>query len=360
MTRSAEQQARRYLRLFPEWMREIRGEEVVGLVLDQLPADVDHLPLRSRMDLVRAGLHARRTGTPPPWVLRTASRAPGTWPGRGAAVPAAWRPWLIARLRHRGFVWQCAFMPDLSSAPTLVVLAALWTADWGAAAFGIMAVVATGMWLLRGIGFLLFRRTIWRARLTAANGLDLDGIPLPPGEVAMGWNKPAMANVWVLPFAVATTVTAGAAPVGWMILASGSAAPSAVQPWGWSVALVVLGVVMACTWVGILVRRLDPGTPPAGGGPCTDGGHNLAETLARGLLHGAVLDVVLVVPGIAAGLHASFAFAAPLAALAATLVLIAGPAIARPADRSVGPAARGQPAAHRAAVGGPSAAPRHT
>ena len=97
MSRSLEQQARRYLRLFPEWMREVRGEEAVGLVLDQLPADRDRLPLRSKVDLVRAGLHARRKGTPPPWVLRTASRAPGTWPGRGAAVPAAWRPWSAPR-----------------------------------------------------------------------------------------------------------------------------------------------------------------------------------------------------------------------------------------------------------------------
>ena len=321
VTRSAEQQARRYLRLFPEWMREVRGEEVVGLVLDQLPADVDRLPLRSRVDLVRAGLHARRTGTPPPWVLRTASRAPGMWPGRGAAVPAAWRPWLIARLRHRSFAWQCAFMPDLTSAPTLVVLASLWTADWGAAAFVMMAVVAAGMWLLRGIGFLLFRRTIWRARLTAANGLDLHGVPLPPGEVVMGWNKPAMRNVWVLPFAVATTVTACAAPVGWMSLASGSKAPSAVHPWGWSVGLVVLGVAVACTWVGILVRRLDPSAAPAGGGPRADRGKDLVEPVARGILCGGVLAVVVVVPGVAAGLHASLALAALLAALAATLIV---------------------------------------
>jgi hypothetical protein len=349
MSRSLEQQARRYLRLFPEWMREVRGEEAVGLVLDQLPADRDRLPLRSKVDLVRAGLHARRKGTPPPWVLRTASRAPGTWPGRGAAVPAAWRPWLIARLRHRSFVWQCAFMPDLTSAPTLILLAVMWSPDWGAAAFGIMAGVAVGTWFLRGVGFLVFRRSIWRARLTSANGLDPDGVPLPPGEVAVGWNKPAMRNVWVLPFAVAVTVTACAAPVGWMVLASGSKAPSAVHPWEWSVGLVALGLAVACTWAVILVRRLDPSAPPAGGGPCTDGGHNLAETLALGLLHGAVLDVVVVVPGVGAGLHASFALVAPLAALVATLV-VAG--AQRSLRRAIGawdllPGARPQPIVRR-------------
>ena len=32
---------------------------------------------------------------------------------------------------------------------------------------------------------MVFRRSIWRARLTSANGLDPDGVPLPPGEVAV-------------------------------------------------------------------------------------------------------------------------------------------------------------------------------
>ena len=113
--------------------------------------------------------------------------------------------------------------------------------------------------------------------------------------------------------------------------------------------LVALGLAVACTWAVILVRRLDPSAPPAGGGPCTDGGHNLAETLALGLLHGAVLDVVVVVPGVGAGLHASFALVAPLAALVATLV-VAG--AQRSLRRAIGawdllPGARPQPIVRR-------------
>ena len=98
---AAERQARRYLALFPVWMRATRGEEAIGLVLDLLPAGTRRLPARSRLDLLRAGLQARRRGTPPAWVwIDVLSAAPTNARGR---APERWHPWLRAFLREPGW-----------------------------------------------------------------------------------------------------------------------------------------------------------------------------------------------------------------------------------------------------------------
>ena len=94
--RFVEQQARRLLWLFPGWLRTGRGEEALGVVLDLLPPGARRLPLRSRLDLVRAGLRARRHGTAPlfVWLGVVFARTDGAQ-GR---IPPRWRPWLLWRL----------------------------------------------------------------------------------------------------------------------------------------------------------------------------------------------------------------------------------------------------------------------
>jgi hypothetical protein len=83
--------------LFPEWVRADRGEEALGVVLDQIPADARRLPVRSALDLVRTGLHVRRRATPPPkvwWGVLIADAR-----NRHGLVPERWRPWLVSWLR---------------------------------------------------------------------------------------------------------------------------------------------------------------------------------------------------------------------------------------------------------------------
>jgi hypothetical protein len=170
---AVEAQARRYLALFPAWLRPTRGEEAVGLVLDLLPPDAEHLPWRSKLDLVRAGLHARRVGTPPVWV-----RSRVIYANRGGSpVPAVWLPWLST------FVQQRWFPARVGASKALVVFGPqtlLWSSIWslGWALLGLVglivldAVVAT----LRG------RRL--REAVCTTNGLAEDGRMRPPNEVA--------------------------------------------------------------------------------------------------------------------------------------------------------------------------------
>lgn len=213
MTRSAEEEARRYLRLFPRWMREVRGEEAIGLVLDQLPPDAGRLPVRSKVDLTRAGLHAQRIGRPPHKVRRTvASASPRS---RGGTVPPEWRPWLLDGLPRRSFAFTCAMTRNWH----ILVLGILWAAPYGARSgagwdpWG--AVLAVGLWILTS-ALAALRVQRWRDTLSVRNGLRPDGSPLPLHQTDHYWTRAAISNVWVLPGLMAgAAVHAGAAALGW-------------------------------------------------------------------------------------------------------------------------------------------------
>jgi hypothetical protein len=180
---AVEAQARRYLALFPAWLRPTRGEEAVGLVLDLLPPDARRLPLRSKLDLVRAGLHARRIGTPPVWVWSQVvfgERSP-------RPVPAAWLPWLSIAVRRRAF-------PALVGAGKALILfgpqTLLWVSIWG------HWMAAAGLLLLIALDALAatFRGRRLREKVCAANGLGPDGRMRPPGEVATRWRTGSVRN----------------------------------------------------------------------------------------------------------------------------------------------------------------------
>lgn len=178
----AEAQARRYLRWFPGWMRADRGEEAVGLVLDLLPPGAERLPLRARIDLVRAGLHARRVGIPPVkvWWSVVSARPQG----RTRPVPPPWRPWLAAwlsspRWRHR--------FAAISALPT------------GALMLGLVVFALTGSERLGPIllpTFLTGTAVVggwrqgeqWRATVSVVNGLD----PVTLGLLPDGTRRPVV------------------------------------------------------------------------------------------------------------------------------------------------------------------------
>jgi hypothetical protein len=176
-------QARRYLTLFPAWLRPTRGEEAVGLVLDLLPPDAQHLPWRSKLDLVRAGLHARRVGTAPMWVWwRVVYARP-----QGQPVPAAWLPWLSCLVRRRSFPARVGVARML---PTFGPQALLWWTTYGST----WAVVGLALSVLVGaLGTSLRRRRV-RRDVCLANGLGDDGRLRPPGEVATYWRVGPVGN----------------------------------------------------------------------------------------------------------------------------------------------------------------------
>lgn len=327
MTRadSIEAQARAYLRLFPEWMRDVRGEEVLGLVLDQVPSGATSLPWRSKLDLARAGLHARRRGTPPWSVRQQVAQAPrSVRNGRGAAVPLAWRPWLITALRRRGFAWRCAFRLDLSDLMLVVVLAGLYLPEWGERLLwwlpGTVAVIVA----VRGTCFLVFSRRRWRARLTAANGLDGDGSPLPPDALTVMWVEPTMPNRLVVAGALGALGGAlVAGPVAWTVFAPAPdhRPPVPAHPLSWSLALVLLIVVGAWCTAGLLVRRAGSPDQAIEDPNVAAGPHGERwQTVATGMLLGAVAGFALGAAGRLAWLQPVVLAAGPLGVAVAVAV----------------------------------------
>jgi hypothetical protein len=291
---AVESQARRYLRFFPAWMRADRGEEAVGLVLDQLPDDVDRLPLRAKADLVRAGLHARRRGRPPLRVWRTVCGRPTTWTNRDAAVPVEWRPWLITAVQQRSLVWRVAFIGDPSN---LLYMAPFWW--WllrdapapGITPYLFLGALALVTWLLSGIGFMVFRRRVWRARLLQSNGLDDAGRPLPPSLVTTMWVRPGVRNARVAPALGAAAVGAAIAVpfvVGWLSDQPLMRHSGSVEVCG---AVIALSALASVCWVAWRARRIDR-TPSAWSRPDTGWGQFLALTIGAGALAGATTTVL--------------------------------------------------------------------
>lgn len=190
MTRSAEDQARRLLWLFPGWMRADRGEEAVGLVLDQLPAGATGLPARSRWELARAGLHARRRGTPPLTVWFEATRADPR--NRRGLVPEPWQPWL----RHwvRDPRWRFRFVSSRMTAFILVLLF-LWPAGLSSDQSLVSTLVNVLVWAVVWVAFQRSRAPRWRWAVALRNGLVPGDLrPLPADVTQRGFERPRFAD----------------------------------------------------------------------------------------------------------------------------------------------------------------------
>lgn len=322
---AVEVQARRYLRLFPAWMRTDRGEEAVSLVLDQLPADAERLPVRSKVDLVRAGLHARRRGTPPVRVRRIVLRTPSKWVGDAGAVPVEWRPWLISALQTRTLEWRCAFTGNpygLVAFAPMVISYPSWL--WITIAF------AACLWLVNGVGWFVFRRRTWRQRVLMANGLGDDGRPLPPGEVAVIWTRAVIDNVWIVPGAIAAATGAVAGtPISWLALRSG--APARVLDGDPMVALGLVAVVScaAAWWTSRQVRRARGPEPTPATPPVVERTTPFVGCIAAGLSLGGIAAFGAVSAALSLGWHAGALAAVPLAG-ATLLAVVLG------AERRVG------------------------
>lgn len=282
---TVETQARRYLRLFPAWMRDVRGEEAVGLVLDQIPAGAARLPVRSRIDLVRAGLHARRVGRPP-WKVRHSVAYATPSSGRGV-VPPEWRPWLLAGLPRRSFALGFAVERTWSVFLMLAVFGAM--PSGGGSWRPWYAVPALVLWAL-GIGWSTLRSDRWRATLYVRNGFQPDGTPLLANSACDQWTDPLVPNAWMLPALVAGTgVWFAAAVAGWP--AFGSPGDGILLFWLGVAALTVMWLAV----VDNLIRwRTDPrrAVPPVVAGAPPRG--RSVGVVALSLLSSAVAVVIVV------------------------------------------------------------------
>lgn len=189
---AVEAQARRYLRVFPAWVRSTRGEEAVGLVLDQVPADATRLPMRARVDLVRTGLQQHRRELPPPSVWWTVDSASSRSLGSDS-VPARWHPWLLhltrprwCLLRHLLRIWTALALP-------VVVLSVAAGGRDG----------LPGSWLATSFSISLVWSVLgdWRRVVLERNGYEVDGRPLPPGARGQRVAQASFPNMPVRPLA---------------------------------------------------------------------------------------------------------------------------------------------------------------
>lgn len=204
--RDLEAQARRWLWGFPRGLREERGEEAVGIVVDLCPPGTERLPWGSRLDLVRAGLHVRRRELPPLTVWWQVLHA--TPRSRHGMVPDRWRPWLVRRLPTTSFLWTWAVLRILMcTAPMLLLQAWARLAEEG------------NVWqvALSWAGFLGLVAAIqvpvsggrWRRTMRLRNGLAADGSPLPAEAVRTVARGATFRNLSVRgPLAVLTAVLA--------------------------------------------------------------------------------------------------------------------------------------------------------
>jgi hypothetical protein len=198
----AELQARWWLWLVPAWLRATRGEEIVATVLDSLPPGTTRLPWRSRLDLLRAGLAARRRGTPRLGVWLTIANARRG--SRAGCIDPYWRPWLATRLPHRTFTWCCAPVRILPlMAPTIILssmgpnfdLSSVWVIYLVISIGGVVMVAA-----LQGAS--------WRDDLAAKNAIDL-AVGQPIAEVRWAEYPARCRNVTLVPAAATLAFVTG-------------------------------------------------------------------------------------------------------------------------------------------------------
>lgn len=215
-----ERQARRFLWLFPAWMRSTRGQEAIALTLDLLGTTARRLTWSARWHLLRAGLHARRIGTPPPSIwMRVAWAEPAR---SGAYVGTRWRPWLIDNLERRWFYLRL----NLVRVPTILVPTFVLTSQPGSGWFLLI-------WLLAatGISAMPLRWAERKQWLYLLNGHEADGHPIPSYLLAEGTlpaRVPNLAARWV---AVVASVPAIVLAVGGRALRDASGPFGFLQPW---------------------------------------------------------------------------------------------------------------------------------
>jgi hypothetical protein len=266
----AEVQARRYLALFPAWLRPTRGEEAVGLVLDLLPPDAQRLSWRSKLDLVRAGLHARRVGTPPISVLLTALNARQV---HAQPVPEAWRPWLAGWLSSRR--WRAAYLFNvgiLVSVPSLLAVGFAAVATGGLDSTLVSSILNSAVpVILLAVSFsAAMASEPWRTAAARASGIDLatGGLRTPADEVAIA--PPSVPNVRLSP--ALAWGAAGAAAVSLLAASLALFGANVARPAG-PVPAAAFGALLVASFGGPLVlvlrRRLgrvaDLPPPPLSG-----------------------------------------------------------------------------------------------
>jgi uncharacterized membrane protein len=106
-----ERTARLWMRAYPRRWREVRGEELLGLVVDLAGPDARHLGATAAFDLVRGGWATRWREHPPvhTWLLYRMF---------GRRIPAAYRSWALDDIDG---LWY----PIRSNLPVIVVLFAM-------------------------------------------------------------------------------------------------------------------------------------------------------------------------------------------------------------------------------------------
>lgn len=305
---AVERQAGRYLRLFPSWMRADRGEEALGLTLDQLPPGATQLPWSLRLELVRAGLHARRRGTPPPRVWNRLAYTSAL--RNDPVVPVEWRPWLASVVMTR---WITVVYAAIRSAPFLVV--AIMQVIVPTSEDPIVPVSFFVMWLGLAVGLWLFRRERWRARVLLVNGFGSDGRPLPTHQMGRSWSQQSVPNTWVVPALLGFVLVGGVyGAVSWF-QADRAPGPNILGS-GAIVALVV--------WMCLIGRRrlacLDAGRAGTGFAPKDDRTRNVLAA-ACGAGTGLLWSWTVALAAQTVGLSLVAALAGPLAAFA-TLVAV--------------------------------------
>jgi hypothetical protein len=188
MTRTPDEQARQMLRLFPARVRADRGQEAVGLVLDQLPPGTDHLPVAARLDLARAALHAHRRATPPPHVWLDVLVADPR--NRRGLVPDAWRPWLVAWLQDPHWKRRYVVRTVVGLLVGLVAIFPLLRTGDGA------GIVVNGvMWTGALVVMQAIRASRWRWLVAFRNGLvPADLRPFPGDALKVGLVRPLWPN----------------------------------------------------------------------------------------------------------------------------------------------------------------------
>jgi hypothetical protein len=312
MTRTAEDEARRYLRLFPLWMRADRGEEVLGLTLDQLPPATTHLPLRARVDLVRAGLHARRRGTPPLRVWNRIVFVPA-WRS-DPVVPVEWRAWLASAVMTRWITVVYALLRFSFLWVYLVMGLILPRSDGEGLP---MWTVGPILWVAFSAGCWIFTRERWRSRVLAANGFDQQGRPLPPGQMGYGWSRQSVPNTWVVPALAGFAVVGGVyGPAAWFQADRYDHRPTVAAS---AVALVLVAVVLAAA-----LRRLDrvAARPAVMGMVVKADRTRCALSAASGAGVGVGWAWVVAMAADLFGFHLVVAFVGPLAAVAMVVAVL--------------------------------------
>lgn len=195
--------------LFPAWLRQTRGEEAIALVLDLAPPNATSLSAGSRIDLIRAGLHARRVGTPPLGVWSAV-----TWArrrNRSGMVPDQWHPWLLDGLGRRGFLVRLALLRSIVGMGPFFVL--LMAGDGHVSRVRHQLLVGVAVVVGLACLVVVFQGRSWRRELYLKNGYGEDGVRFDDPRIQLDYYLPQVSNLPVEPFGWATALV-GVALVG--------------------------------------------------------------------------------------------------------------------------------------------------